>query len=256
MPAAGGRAKVIYTFTGEHADGGTSGTPTWAPDSRHLAFRTSVGWVVLDRVSHEHDVLPQGAGYVAFSPNSQQIVYMMSDRKGSDLYERSVLGGTPVRLTHDGRSGEPAWGKLGIAFFREDVSDPSAPGRGDIWLRDARTHRVRQLTHRGAAYTYPAFFSANGKALLAWTFPMGVGGGGGRLWAIDVPTGVERPLTTSWSVLPLGLSADGSTVLAGVGCDMPQQSGHVETIPFAGGKPHLILRGPRGRGPCRASWNR
>jgi Tol biopolymer transport system component len=256
MPAAGGPAKVVYTFTGKWADAGTNGdTPTWAPDSRHLAFLgLSVGWVILDRLSRQHGVLLQGAGDVAFSPSSQKIVYSMRDREGFDLYERSVLGGTPVRLTHDGKSGSPAWGKLGIAFTREYVG-PGGHLHGGIWLRDARTHRIRQL-YTGAS-TYPAFFSANGNELLARSVYPAALGCCERLWAIDVATGVKRPLTPRWSdVSPLGMSADGSTVLAGIGCNGPKRSGYTETIPFAGGKPHVILRGPRDRGPCQASWNR
>jgi hypothetical protein len=47
------------------------------------------------------------------------------------------------------------------------------------------------------------------------------------------------------------LSSDGKTVLASVGCGgMVSPYGYVETIPFTGGKPHVIARGP-----CRASWN-
>jgi hypothetical protein len=41
-------------------------------------------------------------------------------------------------------------------------------------------------------------------------------------------------------------------VLAAIGCGgMASSFGIVETLPFSGGSPNVIVRGP-----CRASWNR
>jgi Tol biopolymer transport system component len=244
MPAAGGAAKVIYTFSGPYADTGLGYAPTWAPDSRHLAFVTTDGLIVLDPLSHALHVLPQRADpWFAFSPNSHKIAYSVSDRTGADVYVGSVLGGKPARLTYDHKSFAPAWGKPGIAVFRY------APrARGDIWLTsDWRTHRFRRLTHRNAA-AVPVFFSADGKELLAANPPTH----SGRLWAVDVGTGAERPVTP-WvgGLVAQGLSAGGSAVLAAIGCAANGAPyGEVETIPFAGGKPHVIARGP-----CGASWD-
>ena len=134
------------------------------------------------------------------------------------------------------------WGRPGIAFIH------FTRGRfSDIWLSDGTPHHIRQLTHTGAD-AWPIAFSADGKKLLA----ANPATHNGRLWAVDLTTGDERPLTP-WvgDLFPQGLSADGSTVLAAIGCGgMIGPYGVVETIPFTGGNPHVIVHGP-----CRASWN-
>jgi hypothetical protein len=49
----------------------------------------------------------------------------------------------------------------------------------------------------------------------------------------------------------MGLSRDGKTVLAARGCgELATPFGLVETIPFGGGSPTVIVKGP-----CAASWN-
>ena len=237
MPSAGGPAERVHTYPWSHP--GVSEVPRWAPDSRHLAFETKAGLVILDPVSHVRHVLPAEVDYLgfAFSPDSRRIVYTA---KG-DLYVIPARGGTPVRLTYDHESSAPVWGKPGIAFVRSTHGEFS-----DIWLLDVRTHHIRQLTHRrtGAG---PVAFSADGKELLAAYWPSNAG----RLWAVDVASGAERPITP-WvgDLVPQGFSADGGTVLALAGCGVGPMYGEVETIPFAGGKPHVIVEGP-----CGASWN-
>jgi Tol biopolymer transport system component len=240
MPAAGGAAEKVYTFTGRGAE---AGAPTWAPNSRHLAFETNDGLAVLDlRSLHTTVVAANAASWPSFSPDSRKIVYPAGDHRGDDLYVVPTRGGTPVRLTYDHKSFAPVWGKPGIAF------DHFTHGAfSDIWLSDGTPHHIRQLTHTGAGAS-PIAFSADGKKLLAANPAMH----NGRLWAVDVATGDARPLTP-WvgDLFAQGLSADGSTVLAAIGCGgLGLPWGVVETIPFAGGKPHVIVHGP-----CRASWN-
>jgi Tol biopolymer transport system component len=241
MPTAGGATVKVYALGGK--DGGLFRAPTWSPDSRRFVFDDNRGLVVLDPFSRQARPLPERAEDFAFSPDSRKIAY----DKGGDLYVIPARGGTPVRLTFDHRSTFPVWGKPGIAFFRY------LPRRqwqhwqqGDIWLRNPRTHRLLQLTHTGD-YMLPAYFSADGKKLLAWYPPSH----NGHLWAVDMASGTERSLTPWIDLRPHGLSADGKTVLAVLGCDGAGGIyGDVETIPFAGGKPHVIVAGP-----CGASWN-
>ena len=237
MPAAGGATERVYSFT---ARGTSPYGVMWAPDSRWLAFEGNNGLVVLDPVSRVRHVLPKGVGYsggFSFSPDSRRIVYA----DDGDLYVIPARGGKPIQLTDDHKSSAPVWGKPGIAFFRYTHGEFS-----DIWLRDARTHQIRQLTHRGTGAA-PVAFSADGKELLAAYWPANAG----RLWGIDVATGAERPVTP-WrgDLVPQGLSADGSTVLAMEGCGVGPMFGTVETYPFTGGQPHVIADGP-----CSASWN-
>jgi Tol biopolymer transport system component len=237
MPAAGGAAENVYTFTGRIAE--LLEAPTWAPNSRLLVFQGAYGPpVVLNPFSLQTHALPARSGEFAFSPDSRRIVYSLND----DLYVAPAHGGTPVRLTFDHKSFAPVWGKSGIAFIRFTHDRYS-----DIWLSDGTPHHVRQLTHTRAGAS-PVAFSADGKKLLA----ANPATHNGRLWAVDMATGAERPLTP-WvgDLFPQGLSADGSTVLAAIGCGgMIGPYGSVETIPFSGGKPHVIVHGP-----CRASWN-
>jgi Tol biopolymer transport system component len=236
MPAAGGAAQRVYTFTAERA--GLYSAPTWAPDSKHLAFAESRGVVVLNVISRAAHVVPADDGDAfAFSPDSRRIVFSVN----GDLYVIPVRGGTPAQLTHDHKSDAPVWGKPGIAFVRSTHGLSS-----NIWLIAGANHRIRQLSHnlKGAS---PVAFSADGKELLAAHWP----DHDGRMWAINVAGGRQRTITRWMDVAPQGLSADGTKVLAVLGCGGNGPIyGAVETIPFAGGKPHIVVNGP-----CGASWN-
>jgi Tol biopolymer transport system component len=211
--------------------------PVWAPDSEHVAFETEQGLRVVDVFTRQVSLLPSTTDF-SFSPDSRRIVY---EARG-DLYVVQASGGRPRQLTDDRKDHSPVWGKPGIAFVRL-----AEGGEGDVWLSDGRPRHARQLTHRGVAFS-PEFFSADGTKLLAAIPPSN----NGQLWAADVRTGHARPLTPFVGDLyAQGLSSDGRTVLAAVGCGgMPGPYGYVETIPFSGGRPHVIVRGP-----CGASWN-
>ena len=144
MPTAGGPAEKVYTFTGRGA--GLWEAATWAPDSRHLAFETNDGLVVLDlRSLHTKVLAANVSSSLSFSPDSRKIVYTAGDHGGDDLYVVPTRGGTPVRLTYDRKSFAPVWGRPGIAFIH------FTHGRfSDIWLSDGTPHHIRQLTHTGA----------------------------------------------------------------------------------------------------------
>jgi Tol biopolymer transport system component len=234
VPTAGGRATALYTI--DRTNTAVCAPLRWAPDSRHLGFETT-GLVVIDVRSGKVTTSTQPIEGFAFSPDSRRIAY-----SNGDLFVMPVGGGPSIRLTDNHQSLGPVWGKAGIAFIRF-----THDAHGDIWLTGDRRHTARQLTHTGDAF-YPAFFSADGKELLA----ANPATHNGRLWAVDVPTGNARALTP-WvgDLFPQGLSRDGRTVLASIGCGgMIGPYGVVETIPFAGGKSHVIVHGP-----CRASWN-
>jgi len=154
----------------------------------------------------------------------------------------SLSGGEPRRLTTDGRSGRPVWGRRGIAFARHELR-----GNGDIWLMDGNGKRKRRLT-RTSAGIQPFAFSDDGRRLLAFNPAIH----NGRLWAVAVERGESRDLT-GWvgDLFPLGLSRDGSRILARVGCGaLIRQSGGVERISFASGKKRTLAQGT-----CVASWN-
>lgn len=236
VPTKGGTPRTVYRLHGRHSSLGAA--PVWAPDSRVFGVIDSVGLAVVDLKQRTAKILPQTDRF-DFSPDSRRVVY----ENTANIYVIPASGVGRVRqLTDDHKSFAPVWGEAGIAFVRY-----TRGAHGDVWLSDGRPRHARQLTHDGAAF-WPAFFSADGKELLA----ANPATHNGRLWAVDVPSGKARPLTP-WTgdLVPQGLSSDGKTVLAAVGCGgVPGLIGFVETIPFAGGKPHVIVRGP-----CRASWN-
>jgi hypothetical protein len=239
VPTAGGKPRIVYR---------TGAFPTWAPDSRHLAVYVGRALVIVDiRTGHTNSIETSpstlSSPSISFSPDSTRVAYSTEDRTGSDLYVSSIDGGRPVQITHDHRSEGPVWGPNGIAFVRLHHRND---WHNDIWLTGPRPNDAHQLTHMNS-YVGPVAFSGNGKELLA-SYPAMHNG---QLIAVDVPSGHTRPITPSIGDLNAqGLSTDGKTVLASIGCGgTPSPYGILETIPFAGGKPHVIVHGP-----CSGSW--
>jgi dipeptidyl aminopeptidase/acylaminoacyl peptidase len=225
----------------------TRGTPVaWSPDSRRIAvLEPGGGLAVVDAASLLVTTprLPRPANGFSFSPNGRMLVFDR-DEPGShaDLFTLTLATGAVRRLTHDGRSSLPVWGGPGIAFARV-----APDGVSNVWLMRPDGSSRRRLTHvQGGAY--PEAWSSNGGHLLAAQPALG----GGRLVAVDVAAGKTWTLTGDvGDIAPQGLSRDGHTVLAAVGCgDNPAIPARVETIPFAGGPPTIIVRGA-----CSASWN-
>ena len=238
IPTAGGRPRAV----------GVQGQPlVWSWDSRLLAVQGAGGLVIVNARTLRTTLirLPDGVQNVTFSPDGRTLAFDQGTDSGSDIYTVSSTGGPIRRLTDDDRSSSPLWGPGGIAFERFDSDRCGACG--DVWLMNAAGGDVRRITHTDAGI-YPAAWSANGRRLLAAYPAMH----NGQLYAIDVASGRARPLTPLIGDLyPQGLSRNGRTVLAAIGCGgMISPYGVVETIPFAGGPPRVIARGP-----CRASSN-
>jgi Tol biopolymer transport system component len=243
--ASGGTPSLLEHLAGDGI--WTNIMPVWAPDSRHLVAVEQAGVVIFDAKADTRRVLVRGRreigiGTLSFSPESRFFAYGTDDTTGGDVYVESITGGRPRRITHDHKSFMPLWGQHGIAYNRGGFA------HGDIWMISPRGNRNRRLTHTNAGI-YPAFFSADGSRLLA----ANPATHNGRLWAVDADSGRARDLT-GWrgDLFPQGLSRDGKMILAAIGCGgMVSPFGIVETLPFGGGKPNVIARGP-----CRASWNR
>jgi Tol biopolymer transport system component len=227
---------------------GISATPlVWSWDSRLLlALSSQGGVVVVDTRSLRTRVLrlPESAFDFSFSPDGKMLAFTHSTGNGSDIYTVPTSGGPIRRLTVGGHSEYPLWGPGGIAFER---FSPSHCCHGDVWLMNATGGDARQLTHTHAGI-YPAAWSADGRRMLAAYPPTN----NGKLYAVNVATGRARALTAFVGDLNAqGLSRNGKTVLAAIGCgELATIRGIVETIPFSGGPPTTIVRGP-----CRASWN-
>jgi len=226
-----------------------SGAPlVWSWDSRFLAVGGGRGLRILDVHTLRLTTirLPEAVENFSFSPDGSTLAFQHSTGSGTDIYTVSRFGGPIHRLTDDHRSEFPLWGPGGIAFERYG-SDRCMNCRGDVWLMNANGGDARQVTHTRAGI-YPAAWSANGQRILA-AYPAT---NNGKLYAVDVASGATRPLTRFVGDLNAqGLSRNGRTVLAAIGCgETMSPYGIVETIPFRGGHPTVIARGP-----CRASSN-
>jgi Tol biopolymer transport system component len=213
----------------------------WSPDSRRVAATGSgTGHLAIVNVGSGKVItlrVPQASYGYSFSPDGGELAFTHSTGSGQNIYTVSTSSGAVRPLTDDGRSSSPLWGPTGIAFGRQ----------GDVWLMDEDGGDVRQLTHTRAGI-YPAAWSSNGTRLLA-AYPANHNG---KLYSVDVSTGAAKDLTGFVGDLyAQGLSRSGKTILAAIGCGGTiSPFGRVETIPFAGGRPTVIARGP-----CRASWN-
>jgi WD40 repeat protein len=241
--------RLISTLGGTPRIVGLSGQPlVWSWDSRLLAVQGADGVAIVDaRTLRSAPIrLPAASGSFSFSPDGSTLAFQHSTGSGSDIYTVRRTSGVIHRLTDDDRSAFPLWGPGGIAFERFGP-DRCMNCHGDVWVMDERGSNLRQLTHTRAGI-YPAAWSANGRHLLA-AYPATHNG---RLYAVDAASATARPLTPFvGDLFAQGLSRDGRTVLAAIGCGgLATPYGFVETIPFAGGHPTVIVRGP-----CRASSN-
>jgi len=226
---------------------GGFGPIAWSPDSRTLLAGASDGLRLIVRAQNSVRLLPgteqsssSGIEQASFAPDGQSIAYDRFDAAGTDVFSLSLDGGQPLQLTHDHESFAPLWGPSKIAYQRGFI-------HGDIWLMDGDGQQNDRLTHTAAGY-YPAAWSESGRRLLG----ANPASHNGRLWAVQVTTGHARPLTR-WvgDLFPQGFSRDGRLVYAAVGCGGTHSAfGWLETIPFSGGRPEVVVRGP-----CRGSWS-
>ena len=215
----GGNGRIVFSSGGDlWTDAGRltataqeEAQASWSPDGSRLAFRTR-------------------------STTGEPYHVAVMDADGSD---RIDLPGGAFNET------QPGWSPDGtqIVYRRSVVGDVNS---GDVWLMNADGSNTHQLTHTHAGI-YPAAWSANGDRILA-AYPASHNG---KLYAVDVTTGDARALTGFvGDLFAQGLSRNGKTVLAAIGCGgTATPYGLIETIPFAGGQPNVIVRGP-----CRATW--
>jgi hypothetical protein len=143
LSTKGGRARLLTTRR-LHPE-------AWSPDGETLMATRAAQLAVLeldgiDRRSGRVRVIASGSVYgFDFSPDGTDLVYSRAAEATGDgpcgdqfdLYRAKLSGGTPTRLTHDGVSGFPVWGREGIAFSHfpagTDPTDCQAPG---IWTID------------------------------------------------------------------------------------------------------------------------
>jgi hypothetical protein len=248
VPAAGGARKVLLDPAWR------SDTLAWSPDSRYVAAVTgpelgTQRLVLIDVTDASIRTVARGQFYgVSFSPTGGAIVYARARRDSypprSSLWVAPVGGGTPTQITSAHPDIYPLWGPHSIVFTRQ-----RKPARKfDAWKQDLfliapNDGAPRRLTHQRPAFLLsgltPVSWSADGTRLL------GQFGGQDTVFAqtIDPATGSVK---TVWreqeSIIGAALSRDGSTILAMRGAFEPTTQTEVVTVPYAGGRPHVLVR--------------
>ncbi|MEA2126568.1 MAG: tricorn protease [Solirubrobacteraceae bacterium] len=254
-PIAGGPPTEIVPHWG-------FGAVVWSPDSLHLLAITGSNFKkpnklkLIDLVSGLKRTIATGfISGMDFSPLGDQIVYGLQLNQKSfpkaNLFITPTAGGDTRQLTTDGKSLNPLWGPTSIAYSRYHRptgkhANQDGP-KYNLFLIDPATGMSRQLTHDKVPFLLtgltPAIWSLDGTKLLADfvgqdTF-YGV--------KVDPVTGEEHKVASlrrgdfKLPVTPTAISDDGMTILGYAGY-ADSSDGYVITVPYAGGKPKVIVK--------------
>jgi hypothetical protein len=187
----------------------------------------------------------------SFAPGpSDEIVYARSAPKqtGVNLYTTSATGTSTRQLTHDNRSEDPLWGKLGIVFSRETPRAKNPYPSLQLWFIKPNGTAARQLTNVVVPSTLeglePVAFSSDGAHLLAnFVGPPGT--------FTDTEAYTVNILSPGKSLRDLtgqkngsigdAISADGKTILVTKVTAQNLASVSIETVPWSSGKPTTIV---------------
>ncbi len=196
---------------------------------------------------------------VSFAPEgSSQLVYARAPRESypprTDVFRVDLVppGAIPVapvqprRLTTDRRSQNPLWGPNDtIVFVRLLGGKQRKYGpKNELFTMNSAGGGISRLTRTKVdpltIGLTPTAWSASGNQLLA-SF-----GGQDTNYAVAVnpANGRERPLTREREIGLIGtaLSSDGTTVLGWLGGFEPGPNHRVVSIPYAGGRPTVLVR--------------
>jgi WD40 repeat protein len=265
-----GPALAIYSTSGgvthKYFNASTAGIggDVWSPDSRYLAVElldagsSKAGHSALEIIDTQTGTatkvfsgIVQG---VSFKPGtSDELVYARSASpkfsSKTNLFTVAAAGGTPIQITHDGRSYYPVWGALGIAFDEVVSVKNKAPAYSISLLDNGHTtsitHQKVNLLQDGLQ---PMAVSSDGRTLLA-SF---VGEDTDSGYVVDLKTHKTKELIIKHEpVTAYGISQDGTRALVDFGgFEAPPSQGTVESLPLAGGAPTVLVRHA-----SEASWN-
>ncbi|HEY2772130.1 MAG TPA: hypothetical protein VGI87_16260 [Solirubrobacteraceae bacterium] len=231
----------------------------WSPDSRYLAVSLSStkasgkgsSLAVIDTSNGTVKTIVHGSVCGAsFAPTgSDRLTYAASTGTQQcfthkvNVFTANADGTGTRQITTDGRSLNPIWGPRSIVFDTETLRKNDAPIYQLVTMRPDGSHRV-QITHmkipKLVSGLAPLQVSADGKHLLA-----DYGGQDtSETWAVNLATRKAKQLKVAGQpVLPAALSTSGTTVLIAVGAlDTSPKHGTVESIPFRGGHPTLLVK--------------
>lgn len=235
------------------------GSTAWSPDSKTIATTLGVSpdrerLVLIDVATRSVRTIASGSFQgVSFSPDSAQLAYARApNAKGfpsaSDIYTVPVAGGAPKRITSNRRSTQPVWGPTKIAFARTTLvreHHENAP-KSNVWLMNPDGSQARQLTRQRAPFLLlgpsPLAWSASGAQLLAQVTGEDTVYGEG----VNPQSGAVHVLSPrksiAYGLVAVGISRDGSTVLATTGGLEPGPGHNIVTVPFVGGPPTVLVR--------------
>jgi Tol biopolymer transport system component len=237
----------------------------WSADSARVAvlLGPELGkqtLTVIDVASGDRTTVASGYfNGVSFAPEgSEQLVYGRAPSENypprSDIYRIdllppgavSVAPVQPHRLTSDNRSQSPLWGPNGKVVFVKQVGGKQRKygPKNELYAMNPEGAGVKRLTNTKvdplAIGLTPTEWSVSGNQLLAEF------GGQDTSYAVTVNprTGRERALTSEREVGFIGtaLSGDGSSVLGWLGGFEPGPNHRVVSIPYAGGRPRVLVR--------------
>jgi hypothetical protein len=230
----------------------------WAPRSRRVVYSTRTRMLLFDLESESRRLLARGHLCCAgFSPDGHAVVFARSNGSfgrgfRSDVYAIRLDDGHVSRLTRDGHSDRPVWGRGWIAYSHSHAS-------GGWLIRDLRLMRPDGTGKRllAGGHDRPSkaqmgiealAFSRDGTRLLgclasefqcppiAFTIP------DGRRYAFHLTRRNEL-------AVGIAISRDGTRVLAEIGG--LETHWRVVTVPFTGGDPRVLVRNAD-----HASWAR
>lgn len=235
----------------------------WSPDSQLVVavLGPELGkqrLVLIDTVTGAQRTIAQGFfNGVSFSPDGGQLVYAKAGAEAfpprSDLFRIEVLppgavsvkAVVPQRLTKDHNSSSPLWGPQKIVFVKTvDGKKRKYGPKNELYLVNPNGKGVKRLTHTKVDPLLqgltPTDWSASGNRLLAEF------GGQDTSYAVRVnpKTGAQKPIGKAGEQGFVGtaLSGDGKLVLGFEGGFDPGNNHDVVTVPYAGGKPKLLVK--------------
>jgi hypothetical protein len=258
IAASGGRPRLLARATED---------PVWSPDAKRVAAAQRLSGqrralLSIDLGRGSGVTLARGAIYGwSFSPSGEEIAYARATpspwgllQEEVDVYISDADGGRERRLTSDGDSAHPVWGRHEIAIAR--IVPYRGWGAHELWgVRpngDGRrliTRTPRSLLGQGITGLVPVAWSASGRALLAEL----TNEFGGPPYAVDPKTGSVREIGDyGFRAVLEALSRDGRFVLVSDSGVNVTRDTRIEIVPYAGGRRPVVVARRAGE----ASWNR
>ena len=224
----------------------------WASTSRQLLTVDGGNALsVTDVDTRRRVTIDRGATILgaSFSPSGTDIVWGRGPRDGNlrdgkvDVFVARIDGSQRRRLTRDGNSSYPVWGRTEIAFARVRSSGNPRYPIYELWTIRPSGEELKRVTRTSHA---PLEWSVDGRRLLTST----VGRSGVVLSVIDMPTRAIRPLIRGQFVLPLSLSRDGRSILVWALSPTRKPEGDLVRVDWNGRRTTLVRDAGEG-----GDWN-